>query len=225
MVLGPELLLKQLKEVLSREGFESISDLPDGIHSGLRREKCYGMFFYFQAPRPDGSGHRHFWHYVDARTHEILDNRFEIARMISCQPDEPRYIGDQDVFVLQDKVIGHILKNEREREAKAATATSVDPSQQTVREELRNAIQRGTVDRDAAKVAIRYLGQPVGKFAIKRLKAAYKKWGKDRDDEQLLEAVQALATDFAKDDPSREADVESLGRDDLKLICFEYVSS
>ena len=36
---GPEMLLKQLKEVLSREGFESVADLPDGIHSGLRREK------------------------------------------------------------------------------------------------------------------------------------------------------------------------------------------
>ena len=27
---------------------------PNGIHSGLRREKCYGMFFYFQAPAPTG---------------------------------------------------------------------------------------------------------------------------------------------------------------------------
>lgn len=224
-LVGPEILLKQLKEVLSREGFESISDLPDGIHSGLRREKCHGMFFYFQAPRKDESGHRHFWHYIDAKTYEILDNRFEIARMISCQPDEPRYIGEQDVFALQDKVIEHILKNEREREAKAATATSVDSSQQTVREELRNAIQRGTVDREITKSVIRYLGQPVGKFAIKRLKAAYKQWSKDRDDGQLLETVQALARDYAKDDQSSDTDVESLERDDLKLICFEYITS
>ncbi len=65
----------------------------------------------------------------------------------------------------------------------------------------------------------------MGKFAIKRLIAAYKDWGKDRDDTQLLETVQALAREFAKDDPSSEADITSLGRDDLKLICFEYVSS
>ena len=47
---GPEVLLKQLKELLGREGSDAVVDLPDGIHSGLRRQKCYGMFFYFQAP-------------------------------------------------------------------------------------------------------------------------------------------------------------------------------
>ena len=39
--------------------------------------------------------------------------------VISCLPDEPRYIGDQDVLVLQDKVIEHILAADREAEAKA----------------------------------------------------------------------------------------------------------
>jgi hypothetical protein len=65
---GPELLLKHLKEVLNREASESIADLPHGIHSGLRRAKCYGMFFYFQAPRTSGEGKRHFWRYIDARS-------------------------------------------------------------------------------------------------------------------------------------------------------------
>ena len=97
---GPEMLLKHLKEMLNREGGQSIADLPNGIHSGLRRQKCYGMFFYFQAPRTTGEGRRHFWRYIDARSHEITENRYEIAQLIACQPDEPRYIGDQDVFVL-----------------------------------------------------------------------------------------------------------------------------
>ena len=222
---GPELLIKQLKEVLSREGYQSIADLPNGIHSGLRREKCYGMFFYFQAPRAEGQGKRHFWKYIDARTHEILDNRFEIARMIACLPDEPRFIGDQDVFALQEKVIESILKGEREREAKAAAATAVDPIQQTVREELRNAIQRGSVDRETAKSAIRYLGQPMGKFAVKRLRTAHKEWGQAKEDAGLLQAVTELARDFAKDGANGDSVSDALRREELELICFEYVSS
>src|SRR5262249_50214906 len=75
--------------------------------------------FYFQAPRA-GEGRRHFWRYIDASTHEIKENRFEIAQLICCLPDEPRYIGNQDVFMLQDKVIEHILAADREAEAKAA---------------------------------------------------------------------------------------------------------
>ena len=55
-LVGPEMLLKSLKEVLHREGSESITDLPNGIHSGLRRQKCFGMFFYFQSPRTTGEG-------------------------------------------------------------------------------------------------------------------------------------------------------------------------
>src|SRR5881227_71948 len=64
---GPEVLLKQLKDLLNRGGSDALTALPNGIHSGLRRERCRGMFFYFQAPRSDGLGRRHFWRYIDAR--------------------------------------------------------------------------------------------------------------------------------------------------------------
>ena len=151
---GPEMLLKQLKDLLNRDGANVLTALPNGIHSGLRRDKCYGMFFYFQAPRSGGEGKRHFWRYIDARTHDIKENRYEIAQLISCLPDEPRYIGDQDVFVLQDKVIEHILAADREAEAKAAAPIAVDPIQQTVSEEIKDAIRRRTVDREKAKTCI-----------------------------------------------------------------------
>ncbi len=222
---GPEILLKQLKEVLSREGFESVADLPNGIHSGLRREKCHGIFFYFQAPRTDGPGKRHFWKYIDARTHKILDNRFEIARMIACRRDEPRYIGDQDVFALQERVVENILSSEREREARAVAPTTVDPTQRAIREELKNAIQRSSVDRDAAKTAIRYLAQLMGKFAVRRLKVAYKEWTQGSNDADLLATVTALAKDFAKEAPGADNADQPLCREELELICFEYVSS
>lgn len=222
---GPETLLKQLRELLNREGKDALVALPNGIHSGLRREKCYGMFFYFQAPRPDGIGKRHFWRYIDAKTHEVLDNRFQIAQMIACQPDEPRHIGDQDVFLLQEKVIGHILKAERETEAKAAAPKTVDPMQQAVAEELKSSIRRGAVDREAAKRALRYLGQPMARFAIKRLKSAHAAWSDDHDDRALLAAVQSLATDFAKDSADDGSLETTISREQLELICFEYVSS
>lgn len=222
---GPETLLKQLKEVLNREGSESIVDLPHGIHSGLRRERAYGMFFYFQAPRADGTGKRHFWRYIDAHSHEIVDNRFQIAQRISCQPDEPRYIGDQDVFALQERVIKHIVKTERDVEARAAAPKTIDPMQQAVAEELKNAIRRGAVDREQAKGGIRFLGQPMGRFAVKKLKNAWTAWRQESNDEDLLAVVLSLAKDFAKE-PSRKGEGEAtLKRDDLELICFEYISS
>ncbi len=220
---GPELLLKQLKELLGREGSDQIVDLPDGIHSGLRRTRCNGMFFYFQAPRPSGDGIRHFWYYIDAGSHEITDNRFQVAQIIACQPDEPRYIGDQDVFLLQEKVIGHILRGEQVAEARAVASAKPDPIQQSAAEELKNAIRRGSVEREKAKEAIRFLAQPAGPFIIKKLRTAFRDWTDTHEDSVLLETILRLASDFGKTDPPDSAGA-SLAREDLKLICFEYVS-
>lgn len=220
---GPELLLKQLKEMLHRDGGEDIAELPNGIHSGLRRDKCYGMFFYFQAPRTTGEGRRHFWRYIDARSHEIKENRYEIAQFIACQPDEPRYIGEQDVFALQEKVIAHILASEREVEAKAAAASTVDPIQQSVAEELKDALRRQTVDRELAKNRIRFLGQPMGRSLHAKLKRAYETFTEARDDDALLTAVSLLAEEFGKERPSAGT-ASAIRREDLELICFEYVT-
>ncbi len=222
---GPELLLKQLKDLLNREGSQNLIDLPDGIHSGRKKEQCYGMFFYFQAPRPDGSGKRHFWRYIDARTDEVLDNRFEIANLIACQPDERRFIGDQDVFALQEKVVQQILRTERDTAAKAAAPSVVDPIQQTVTEELKNALRRTSVDREAAKEAIKFLLQPMARFAVTRLRKAYSSFGEGKDDVALLQAVQTLSEDYAKDRNRSDPITGILHREDLQLICFEYVSN
>ena len=59
-------------------------------------------------------------------------------------------------------MIEHILASQREVEAKAAAPTTVDPIQQTMAEELKDALRRQTVDREAAKTCIRFLGQPMG---------------------------------------------------------------
>jgi Helicase conserved C-terminal domain len=221
---GPEKLLRDLKDMLNRDGADQMTDLPNGIHSGLRREKCHGMFFYFQAPRSDGIGLRHFWRYVDARTHDVFENRFEIADRIACQPDEPRYIGQLDVFALQEKVIDKILGAELEAEAKAAAPTAVDPVQQTVTEELKNSLRRRTIDREKTKAAIAFLGQPMGRALHVRLKEIYESWVSTHDDTELLAAISVLADQFAKD-RHPATNVKRFTREDMNLISYEYVSA
>lgn len=222
---GPEMLLKHLKDLLSRDGSETIDELPNGIHSGLRREKCNGMFFYFQGPRSNGQGHRHFWRYIDAGNHDIKENRYEIAQLISCQPDEPRYVGNQDVFEMQEKVIDSILADEQQAIARSVAPTAVDSIQQTISETIKDAIRRRSeaVDRKDAKTCITFLGQPMGRGLHTRLRAAYADWNTEKNDAGLVEAVMDLADQFGKERTSKSS-VKQLSRDDLELICFEYVS-
>ena len=128
-----------------------------------------------------------------------------------------------DVFALQDKVIEHILNAEQEAEAKAAAPTAVDPIQQTVTEELKNSLRRRTIDREGAKTCISFLGQPMGRALHVKLRDAYEAWAESKDDPGLLSAVATLAEQFGKERPAASG-VKRLGREDLELICFEYVS-
>jgi hypothetical protein len=180
------------------------------------------MCFYFQAPR-SGEGKRHFWRYIDATTHEIKENRYEIAQLISCLPDEPRFIGDQDVFALQDRVIAHILAADREAEARAAVPIAVDPIQQTVSEEIKDALRRRSVDRGMAKTCLSFLGQPMGRALHLKLKTAHSSWKESRNDSALVDEAVSLAEQFGQE-RADDAPLKRLNREELELICFEYVS-
>ena len=103
-------------------------------------------------------------------------------------PDEPRYLGDEDVFVLQDKVIDHLLAADREVEARAAA-----------------------------------LGQAMGRALHTKLKTANENWKASKDDATLVNEVASLSEQFGKQ-RSDEGTIKRLNREDLALICFEYVS-
>jgi hypothetical protein len=127
------------------------------------------------------------------------------------------------VFVLQARVIEHILSAEREVEAKSAAPTAVDPNQQTVTEELKDATRRRTVDWEPAKACIGFLSQPMGRSLHARLGEAYATWSEAEDDPALLAAVLTMAEQFGKD-RSTTAGLKRLRREGLELICFDYLT-
>jgi hypothetical protein len=100
----------------------------------------------------------------------------------------------------------------------------VDPIQQTVTETVKDGIRRRTVDRDKAKVCIAFFGQPMGKALHARLRALYEAWGTNKDDKELVEAVFSLSEQFGKEKTS-QAPTRRLNREDLELICYEYLAS
>src|SRR5262245_40215873 len=133
-------------------------------------------------------------------------------------------MGPQDVFVLQDKVIDHILAAERQAEARAAAPPTVDPIQQTVTETVKDCIRRRTVDREQAKTCIAFLGQSMGKALHARLRGLYEEWGSQKDDKTLIGAIHSLSEQFGKEKTS-QGPSKRLDREDLELICYEHVSS
>ncbi len=225
-----EFLIQQLRGVLDAGGREMLDSLPDGIHSGLTRAGARGIFFYFQAGRPDG-GKLHFWKYADLKADGVLDNRYLIANLIACDRDTPRVVDPQvqaQVFDLQERVVGDILAGFREQQALKAAPKTVDPIQQTVATAVQGYLNHPDIDRRRAIEAIRFLNQPMLTVQVRQLRQIYKGFQGGGDMGVLLKGIEDLRVEFGTaPSPSGQetcSGVERLDRSDLRLICFDVVS-
>jgi len=222
---GSELLLAHLRDVLAREGREGIEDLPDGIHSGLARPGYRGLFFYFTAPDRQGGGTLHFWRYYDLATDVIRDNRYEIAQLIVCAPDTPRVTGEADVFTIQDRVMDDILGTVQRHQALEAAPKIVDPVQNLVATVLQGQLNNPSLPRKKVRAALKALRQPLLGAYLRDLRNAYDTYQRDGDVSALLEVVTHTLQATAAPIETSTSTVHQLRKEELHLICWEYVWS
>lgn len=220
-----EFLLQQLKAFLEAGGRSMLEELPDGIHSGLARPGHRGLFFYFTAPAARGEGREHFWRYYDLHSKQILDNRYLIGNLIACSPDTPRVVGDADVFAIQEKVIEHILAQVQHQRAVEEAPSILDPIQQTVITALRGYLNHPDVDRKEVRRLIQALAVPLPGVHLKALKSAYQDFARTRDIARLLAALQGLPLSDQLPSANGRAAARPLTREDLHLVCFDFVCS
>ncbi len=220
-----EFLLQQLRDLLNTGARQRLEDLPDGIHSGLARDGEKGMFFYFTAPGLRGEGRRHFWRYYDLNRNRVLDNRFLIANLIACSPDMPRVVGDCNVFAIQDKVIEDILGAVHEQQAVESAPRILDPLQQTVITLLRGYLSNSAIDRTEVREAMKRLRFPMTHTGVRDLRRVYGQFQRDHQIESVIGHVRAMDA-FEPALVSSASDVQSpLSREDLHLVCFDYIWS
>ena len=220
-----EFLLQQLRSLLDSGAREMLEALPDGIHSGLARAGERGIFFYFTAPGGDGEGRRHFWRYYDLTRGRVLDNRFLIANLIACAPDTPRVVGDCDVFAVQDRVIDDILGSVQERQAVEAAPKMLDPLQQTVITLLRAYLNSPSVERAKVRDAMKRLGAPMTHSSLRGLRRIYEQFNRDQEVELVIDYVRSMDTTSPEAGVGNSKPKRPLTRDDLHLVCFDFVWS
>ena len=216
--------MASLQDALA-DGEWDLDALPDGIHSGRQRDDCRGLFFYFTAPPVEKDGaKRHFWRYCDLASGRILDNRYEIASLIRCDPDEPRVLGEGvDVFEIQDRVVDHIHASVRNQQAVEAAPKILDDTQQLVATELQNQMNNPSVSSLEVRKALRKLREPLPRAYVGDLREAYDAYRRDGEVAALLSAVQELDTSGEPDQHTSPS--QHLSRDDLHLVCWEWVWS
>jgi superfamily II DNA or RNA helicase len=222
-----EALLAELQKVLSTEAQRWLTNLDDGIHSGLERRNTKGLFFYFTAPRENGRAH--FWRYYDLETRKIIDNRYHIMQIIACSPETPRFpppYQEVDVFELQDKVIESILGDVEQQEVATIVNKPVVEEQTLVSQLLQGHLNHPDVDRQELRELRRFLKQPLVGAAIQQLRKALQTYSSTNDVQVLIESVRERYQhqgEFSSNSSGDKKPVSRIKREDLKLICYEYV--
>jgi superfamily II DNA or RNA helicase len=237
-LVSSEFLLQNLKGLLDENMRQMLESLPDGIHSGLMRQGAKGVFFYFIAEE-SGTGKgaksssktkQHFWRYIDLSQHwlggAIEENRYRITNLIQCQPDTPRIVpmdGEVDIFDLQEQVINSILQSSVEQTAVEEAPKLLDPIQQTIAITLRSYLNSPQVNRKELIAAIQCVVEPQPGVYIKTLRKAYETFQATKQAAILLEAINSIGTEPARAAKASAEAKSPLKRENLQLICFDYL--
>ena len=219
-----EFLQLQLRNLLNAGGRDMLEGLPDGIHSGLGQAGKKGVFFYFTTPAKCTGERRHFWRYYDMIEDRVLDNRFLITNLIACAPDTPRLVGDCDVFNVQERVIEDILESAQEQQAVESAPRILDPIQQTVMTLLRGYINSPVSNRNDVRNAMQSLRAPMTHTAIRELRVAYERFQREQDIQSLIVQI-ASEVGFTEASQNPSESQLPLSKNDLHLVCFDYVWS
>jgi superfamily II DNA or RNA helicase len=222
-----EALLAELQKVLRTDAQRWLSDLDDGIHSGLERRHTKGMFFYFTAPREGGRAH--FWRYYDLETRKIIDNRYHIMQLIACSPETPRYpppYHEVDVFEIQDKVIESILGDVEQQEVAAIVNKPVAEEQTLASQVLQGHLNHPDFDRRELRELRKFLRQPLVGASVQQLRQGLQTYSSTNDVQGLIATVRELYQHQGVASSRGSGDkkpVSSIRREELTLICYEYV--
>ena len=222
-----EAMLAELQKVLATEAHKWITDLDDGIHSGLQRRNAQGVFFYFKAPHPRGGSH-HFWRYYDLKRREIIDNRYQIMQLIACGPETPRFpppYDEVDIFDIQEKIIDDILGDIEQQRAASVVSKPVTDEQVVVAQIIAKNLSHPDYDRQELRELRKFLRQPLVGASVKRLREALKQYKSSNDFRPLVETVRTLKEEQGVMESGAKPVGPKIDRKDLRLICYEYITA
>jgi superfamily II DNA or RNA helicase len=235
-----EFLLQQLKELFNRGMRQELEELPDGIHSGLLRDKAKGVFFSFVAEKRrerqtknDRAGRRertHYWRYIDLsegiQSAHVEENRYIITNLIQCLPETARFVPESDevnIFELQERAIASILQSSLQESVIGDIPKILDPMQQTLQTVLQRYMNTPYVNRQEVIAALQKVNVPQPRVHIKTLRKAYQVFSADGNVQALIDTINTIGVPVGSSSDAQQEEKAILKREDLKLICFEYI--
>jgi SNF2 family DNA or RNA helicase len=221
---GNELMRQQLLAYLRQYGENLVRDLPNGIHSSLRRGQRQGVFAYYRYKD------RHFWRFYDTRNAYAIDNRFEIHELVRAAPGEPRsedWIDAAEQERILELLAEDILTTLHEQRGAAALGETLDKIQRDLAQIVRAGWSNPGIERTQAQAIFAALRTPLPAAFLKDLRAIAARYQRDNDYALLLALLQKLFDEFQLTGISTSTlrpESEPLTRNDLELVCWMLIA-
>ncbi len=159
-------------------------------------------------------------HVIDNETHRLAD----VLDTVLAEHGG-KSLDRYDGVLIGDSVGLGKRRSAQEQRAVEEAPKLVDPVQQTVVTVLRSYLNHPELDRSETRKLIQALAAPLPGVHVKALKAAYQAFGRSNDVRQLISTLQALPLQGSGPTQHGRPPAHTLTRDDLHLVCFDYVWS
>ncbi len=220
---GNEMMRQHLLVYLRDHGAAIVEDLPDGIHSGVRRGQRTGVFAYYR------HNDRHFWRFWDTQGRYATDNRFEIHELIRATPVEPRdndWLTPAEQEEALEALADDILADLEARRGSAILGEQLDKVQRDVAAILRTNWNRPDIDKALAQSLYAVLRKPLPTPFVRQMRTLTVDYGRTGDLAALIDGLDTMVAAHALEQAANTAltpTSEPLTRDDLELVCWMMI--
>lgn len=231
---GGERFYQPLKDYLKNQGREELDKIPYGAHSGLKKNKISGIFFYYKY-----NGDFHFWYLYEVSSGKVITNKTDIIDYINCKEKETRVIPNffEKIYEV-NKIVVEDIKN-------IYTEINLSQTQDSKRKELSKSSSTNFVNKIIVEIEgeiddymdefpndqfIEKFWEPVKTKLTnipptkKRLQILRKIWREYKKDKEWKRMIKELSNFLIEKGVFRKSVVGTFDRSKLKIIAIDFIS-
>lgn len=231
---GGERFYQPLKDFLKTKAIEELDKIPLGVHSGLKKNKISGIFFYYKY-----GNDFHFWYLYDVNSGSIITNKTEIIEFITCKHNEVRVIPNffEKIYDVNKIIVEDIERTYKEIELSQTQDSKLkELSKSRSTKFIKNMIIEVELQIDSYlnefpdDDSIEKLWEPVKNKLIsipqtqKRLQVLRKMWRQYKKDGDWKNLIEELSNFLMEKGLFRKSIVEPFDKSKLRLVTIDFVS-
>lgn len=231
---GGERFYQPIKDFLKKKGIEELEKIPFGVHSGLKKNKISGIFFYYKYAEDF-----HFWYLYDVNTQDIIKNKTKIIDFITCPPSEKRVVPDffEKVYDINKTVLEDIERTYKEIElsqtqdsmlkelSRSSSSKFIKSMITEVELQIDDYLSEFPEDNSIEKlwepVKSKLIAIPYTKHRTQELRKSWRLYKKKGDWKNLIKELSAFVIEKGI---HKKSFIESYNSEKLRLITVDFIS-